>query len=295
MTSNIVIVKLGGAAITNKKITCQLALQKDLDALMDQVAIAYQELKKMGHQLILVHGAGSFGHPQAVKYQLKPGWSHITNGLPSPEYLKGYSHIRNCLQQLNSTLINQLESRNVPVLAMSPIDYIQTRDCENTPSEQFQGMAERVNQYLALGFVPVLHGDAVLDYVRGCTILSGDIIMFQLTKLIPTVTRCIFITDVNGIYQKDPKQLEPGEKNTLVKLVLVQEGQNDMVVQSVMNVADVTGGMQGKINWAKKIVSIPDRHVDVAICRSGSEEALSLMTIQSSDYQEMTLFTKQTY
>jgi isopentenyl phosphate kinase len=266
---------------------------------MDQVAIAYQKLKQAGHQLILVHGAGSFGHPQAVKYKLKPGWSHTTtSSLPNAEYLKGYSHIRNCLQQLNSNLINRLESRDVPVLSMPPIDFIQLQDCEATLTEQFQGMADRVKQYLSLGFVPVLHGDAVLDHTRGCTILSGDIIMFQLTKLIPEVIRCIFVTDVHGIYKKDPKQLQPGEKNELIKYVRVED--DTVAVQpeidQVMLVADVTGGMQGKINWAKRIVSIQNRHTDVAICRSGSKEALALMTIHhlSTENQEMTLFTKQT-
>ena len=30
---------------------------------------------------------------------------------------------------------------------------------------------------LSVGFVPVLHGDCVLDSIRGCTILSGDTII----------------------------------------------------------------------------------------------------------------------
>jgi isopentenyl phosphate kinase len=30
------------------------------------------------------------------------------------------------------------------------------------------------------GFVPVLHGDAVLDNILGCTILSGDVIIRHL-------------------------------------------------------------------------------------------------------------------
>lgn len=293
-SSNIVIVKLGGAAITDKKNTCHLTRQKDLDLLMDQVAIAYQKLKQSGHQLILIHGAGSFGHPHAVKYKIKPGWSHTTNALPNAEYLKGYSHTRNCVQQLNSTLINHLESRDVPVLNMSPIDYIQTKDCEATPTDQFQDMAKRVKQYLALGFVPVLHGDAVLDHSRGCTILSGDIIMFQLTKLIPTVIRCVFVTDVAGIYKKDPKQLQLGEENELIKHVCVEDQHHTMVDQEML-VADVTGGMQGKIKWASKIVCIENRKIDVAICRSGSKEALALMTIQclSTENQEMTLLKKQ--
>lgn len=32
------------------------------------------------------------------------------------------------------------------------------------------------------GFVPVLHGDAVLDTSQGCTILSGDVIIRYLAE-----------------------------------------------------------------------------------------------------------------
>lgn len=36
---------------------------------------------------------------------------------------------------------------------------------------------EGVNELLQTGFLPVLHGDCVLDEELGCTILSGDTIM----------------------------------------------------------------------------------------------------------------------
>ncbi|CAO3686144.1 unnamed protein product [Rhizopus microsporus] len=163
----IVAVKLGGAAITNKKNVCEYG--QSLNDLLDQVEQAYRVLQAQGHQLILIHGAGSFGHPQAKQYQLKAGWE---TSLPDDNYRKGFSHIRACLQQLNTTIITKLEERDVPVLAITPIDYITTWDgAEETPTERFsQGLITRTKQYLDLGFVPVLHGDAVLDEMRGCTI-----------------------------------------------------------------------------------------------------------------------------
>lgn len=296
----IVIVKLGGAAITNKKGICELAPENELSILLDQVATAYEILKGAGHQLILVHGAGSFGHPQAVKYKLKSGWSSSqnTSNLPDSSYLKGYSHIRNCLQILCQKIVSKLEQRNVPALTMSPIDYIETVNCEETPSDEFITMATRVNKYLSLGFVPVLHGDAVLDQIRGCTILSGDIIMYQLTRLLPQVCRCVFITDVCGIYKLDPK-LYPHEDNELIQHIKVdsiadQQDQQSNNNTDQMTVADVTGGMQGKVKWAKKMVSHSEQNLDTVICRWGTDEALDIMTLKAklTPNAMMTIFTK---
>ncbi|KAF1807344.1 Aspartate/glutamate/uridylate kinase [Mucor lusitanicus] len=307
--SKIVIVKLGGAAITNKKGICELAPENNLSVLLDQVATAYEILKGAGHQLILVHGAGSFGHPQAVKYNLKSGWSasassstDALSNMPNQNYLKGYSHIRNCLQALCQAIASKLEARHVPALTMSPIDYVETANCEDTPTSAFEAMADRVKRYLALGFVPVLHGDAVLDQIRGCTILSGDIIMYQLTRLLPQVRRCVFITDVCGIYKLDPK-LHPEEENELIRHIKVnaateddhpQPDQLQQQQQNRMAVADVTGGMQGKVKWAKRMVSESQQDLDTVICRWGTDEALDIMAlkVELTPNALMTIFTR---
>lgn len=282
----IVIVKLGGAAITNKKETCQFAPTLEFEKIMDQIQFVYNQLKDSGHQLILVHGAGSFGHPQAKKYQLKKGWSDLA--------LKGLSHIRQSLQLLNYTIVSSLEKRDVPVMAMSPIDYIVTDDCEKTNSSCFERMIERISTYLDLGFVPVLYGDAVLDKVRGCTILSGDVIMYQLAKLIPLVKRCVFLTDVEGIYKHDPKVYK-GPENELIHEVKVDDTEHDAILDdnNHLTVADVTGGMQGKINWAKKIVFIqkeqPNRYIDTVICKYGTRESTQILSLQENQIEKLNM------
>ncbi|CEP19453.1 hypothetical protein [Parasitella parasitica] len=290
--SKIVIVKLGGAAITNKKSICEFAPESELSALLDQVAIAYEILKGAGHQLILVHGAGSFGHPQAVKYNLKSGWSSIRDRTYS---LKGYAHIRSCLQILSQRIVSELERRDVPALTMSPIDYTETINCEETPTGEFLAMAARATRYLSLGFVPVLHGDAVLDQIRGCTILSGDIIMYQLTRLLPEVRRCVFITDVCGIYKCDPKvNAENNELIQHIKVGNIVEEELTNQQNDKMTVADVTGGMQGKVKWAKRMVSHSQHSLDAVICRWGTDDALDIMTLKAklAPNARMTIFTK---
>jgi len=61
-----------------------------------------------------------------------------------------------------------------------------------------------VVELLVAGFVPILHGDCVLDDVQGCAILSGDKIIEKLVeKLRPR--RVVFLTDVDGIFDKPPE------------------------------------------------------------------------------------------
>jgi len=60
-----------------------------------------------------------------------------------------------------------------------------------------------VSALLQAGYVPVLHGDCVLDSTLGVTILSGDTIMRQLAEAFRP-QYCAFLTDVSGLYTKPP-------------------------------------------------------------------------------------------
>ena len=54
------------------------------------------------------------------------------------------------------------------------------------PAQSNPGM---VSSLLDLGFIPILHGDVVLDQTKGCNILSGDTIIRSLAKDVPGVQR----------------------------------------------------------------------------------------------------------
>ena len=61
------ILKLGGSVITDKTKECSFKKQ-----VMDNLA---KNIKKADKQIILIHGAGSFGHIQAKKYRLNEGYT----------------------------------------------------------------------------------------------------------------------------------------------------------------------------------------------------------------------------
>jgi isopentenyl phosphate kinase len=62
------IIKIGGSVITNKAI--QDSFKKDV---LDNLA---QQIKKSKKDIIIVHGAGSFGHILAKKYNLNQGYQN---------------------------------------------------------------------------------------------------------------------------------------------------------------------------------------------------------------------------
>ncbi|KAI9248237.1 Aspartate/glutamate/uridylate kinase [Phascolomyces articulosus] len=328
-----VIIKLGGAAITNKKGSCQLADESILDTLMQQIQQAHEYLSAHGHQLILIHGAGSFGHPQARRYNLKEGWIANSGGLSTPpltsadeeqavnqaallDQKAGFAHTRKCLLELHLALLSRLQQRGLPVLGLSPFDHLETDGGDKSPNSCFENLAHRATQYLKLGFIPLLHGDAVLDRTLGCTILSGDIVMHKLVMLMPNITRCVFVTDVEGIYNADPKTTKRPKLIKHMPVRPVQEAQDPSSKNNINNnnkplskrggatktaanrkqrrlapvstsaaVVDVTGGMGGKIKWARQIIldaasTLKRTDVEIVICKAASPEATKVMSLE---------------
>lgn len=136
-----------------------------------------------------------------------------------------------------------------------------------------------VRQYLSLGFVPVLHGDCVLDQTKGCTVLSGDTVILETVKHIPEITRVIFLTDVNGVYDRapskadEPKALVPPQ--LLHKILVDSNGEISTDVNMEDSGTDVTGGMKLKLATACRIALESKGRVPVIVCRLGKESSVN--------------------
>ncbi|KAJ3495056.1 hypothetical protein NLG97_g3669 [Lecanicillium saksenae] len=277
-----VVVKLGGAAITDKSTPDTLSV--NLDSLIESVAQAYQQiLRPSGHSLILIHGAGSFGHPPAKKYQVKAGWKTGTGDAEgdvseSRDNVKfGMALTRQRVIQLHLHIIQRLHERGqMPVLSVSTYDTVDTNNGAVT-QESSARLVARVQQVLDEGFVPLLFGDAVFDHALGSTILSGDALMYHLAQRLSAVRRCVFVTDVAGIFTQDPKQAPDA---ALIKRICCSDSNHSNSLDkdnSVASVDDVTGAMASKWQWAKRIVTDAKQLQEVVICQaSDSSNAISL-------------------
>ncbi|CAO3589183.1 unnamed protein product [Absidia cylindrospora] len=253
--------------------------------------------------MILIHGAGGYGHPPAKRYLVKQGWRNqgnaISAGNTGSEATKkhalteqdqkfGFSSTRQQVLNLHQHLLQRLQSFGLPVVTVSAFDHVQTKEGEPT-RESSRRLALRVQHLLSLGFIPLLFGDAVFDLTWGCTILSGDVIMYQLAMYLPHgVDRCVFVTDVQGIYTDDPKKKQGNA--TLIKHIPVGHVAHDdskLVLPPVKvgddeqapgGMIDVTGGMNGKIKWIKKII-LDSSVSEVVVCQAGSSEMYHALTL----------------
>lgn len=82
----------------------------------------------------------------------------------------GFADVRRSVTLLNHTVVTALVSNGIPAVAMHPFP---AWACSSGELVVKDGIHD-VRQAMEVGFVPVLHGDAVLDSNLGCTILGYD-------------------------------------------------------------------------------------------------------------------------
>ena len=215
------IIKLGGSVITNKNEYKSLNLDT-LKRLVD-------ELPK--EDFILVHGAGSFGHILAKKYDL-------TNGVKNNQ--KGFAEVHRDVMELNSKVIDVLLQRGINAISIPPNAFY-------TKGENFS--CEIFDKYLESGFVPVSFGDVVLDNEKGMSICSGDYIILELARRY-SPDKVIFVADVDGVFDKNPKIYEDA------KLLDVYED-----AEFEEEVDDVTGSLKAKVEVMKEISTMCEKTI----------------------------------
>jgi len=226
-----VIVKLGGGLITDKSLYRQVRLDR-----IDAVSAVIKELKDSGYSVIIVHGAGSFGHLEARKWKISEGYNRDI----SKEQANAVTRIRSDMDDLNEYVVKSLMNAGVECEVMPP------RKWATGVGVEFQGDLDSFVRDSALP-VPITFGDVVdtADDAR-FGILSGDHIMVRLGCEVPDVSACIFLLgDVDGLMDRPPN--EPGAM--LLETWKLDEGLSESHNPDV----DVTGGIMLKARCASLI------------------------------------------
>lgn len=103
-----------GAAITHKCVF-ETPNHDVIGAVAQHVAQAYRALTKdqlpgcQGAGLVIVHGAGSFGHHQACLYGVSNGWaSASTAGVGPAGQRQGFTETRASVAKLNCVVVDAL-------------------------------------------------------------------------------------------------------------------------------------------------------------------------------------------
>ncbi|ADB58610.1 isopentenyl phosphate kinase [Archaeoglobus profundus] len=204
-----IVVKIGGSAITDKK---GFKIVK-IDSI-ERVAKDIAEVRP--RKLILVHGVGSFGHPFVVKYRLK-----------EEKNLEGVVRAHMSCKELNAMICEAMLMYGLKPFPVHPLLTFKLRGGKITfDIDIFEKALEE-------GFIPVTHGDMVYDVEdRFFKVLSGDDITLKLAKAFKA-EKIGFATDVEGVYV-DGKLADVVTWKDLDKIGFSKG-------------VDVTGGMRSKV------------------------------------------------
>lgn len=221
----IVFVKIGGSLITDKN--------KPFSVKERALKIISEEVKKaqaFGKQLIIGHGAGSFAHVPAKKYQ-----TH--KGIINDESYRGIAEVADVAAQLNRIVIKALLQAGVNAVSISPLS---TMVAEN--HELKSVCTDSIEEALKLNLLPVVYGDQILDTKVGCTIFSTEKVLGYLAIELKNkgyqIERVIHCGQTNGVYDADGKTIPELDSNNIDSYREVIGGSSG---------TDVTGGMEHKV------------------------------------------------
>jgi isopentenyl phosphate kinase len=231
------IVKLGGSILTRKREAPRVRA-KVLARLSEEVA------EGLSGPLVLLHGAGSFGHPGAIKWHLADP-APVSNG----GRVRGATLVSAEVRRLHGAILRSLLDAGVPAWSVPPANLAVNRE----------GHLDRLDagpfrQALAQGLVPVAFGDVVPDSAWGFSILSADAIAVELARSLGS-RRVLFVSDVDGVLTEPPGRGRPKVHARVDRAVL------DGLVPT-RGAPDVTGGIRGKI---RAMLALEESGVDAAL------------------------------
>ncbi len=214
------LLKLGGSVLTNKRGWREKADLKVIEALCSAVASAW---RKSERDWVIVHGAGSFGHPLVVKYGLD-------NGIKNSQQKLGFAITHEACSELSVFVTGALNTAGAPAIAIPPATVIVSK---NKRIHSFN--TKIISDYLESGYVPVLFGDMVPDLELGGSVCSGDQVISYLGK---GADRIVLATNVDGVLDDKGKVVE--------KITSTNFDSVSRHFREPKN-KDVTGAMAGKI------------------------------------------------
>jgi isopentenyl phosphate kinase len=181
--------------------------------------------------LVIVHGAGSYGHPLVQR-------TGLHRGLSDRESLLAMGGTQRALYQLCAEVTGALLAAGLPVF---PVQASATAlmTAGHLASIDFTGL----QRLLSLGMIPVLYGVPAVDTIQGCSILSGDVIAAHVASALG-IRLLIHATQTDGVFEADPTLDAKAER-----IPRINQHNWESIRPKLGGSAgvDVTGGMAGKV------------------------------------------------
>lgn len=215
-----ILIKLGGSVITDK--TQYRTFNKE------RVARLCSEIKESGHKVLIVHGAGSFGHVLSKRHAIQDGYV-------SDEQIPVVAEVQYDVRDLSGMVVKELLDAGIPAVSVPPGSCFVMDDGELVSDD-----TEVIERLMNTGIIPVLFGDVLMDRVKGFGICSGDLFMEVLADLFD-IQKVVFVSDVDGLFTADPKINKDAELIETVDMDVLES------IKSESNIDDVTGGIRSKM------------------------------------------------
>jgi len=226
---DLIILKIGGSIITDKFSKIPKVDSKNLKRISEEIASVYNK-KKIS--LIIIHGAGSYGHVIVKE-------TRINKGIKTERQLKDFAETQRLQNELNSIVTKYFINAGLPAIPCQASSFavMESGRLVDMDTSAIKGLLET-------GMVPILYGVPAFDKTQKCSILSGDqIAPYLAVKL--NAKKIIHATNVDGVFDKDPN------KYANAKLIPEINSKNINQVKQWLNgsiATDVTGGMFGKVS-----------------------------------------------
>lgn len=224
------LVKLGGSVLTDKS-----RLRTPRRAAIARLG---RELAASEESLIVVHGAGSFGHILARRYGLHERFR-------GKDQIAGSARVQRDVKLLNGLVIDSLLRAGLAPVSLPP-SAVLTMDDGHVASFDTKVFRD----YLVLGLTPVSFGDVVRDRSRGLSVCSGDSVMLELAKVFRP-SRVLFVADVDGLYTADPK----GRRDAVL-LKAMRSSDLARIDFAPPGPTDITGSIEAKARRMIEIASV---------------------------------------
>ena len=217
-----VVVKLGGSVITDKRLAFRANYRS-----MHNIA---RTLVRVRDKLVLLNGAGSFGHIPVKRSGLDMGFSRSK--------MQSFAVTKLQLLRLQEILASVFCSHKIPVIPFTPSSFMMARSGRLCRAE-----IAPIREFLNLGLVPLFGGDLVPDLNQGWSVVSADQMASWIAPRVGA-SMIIYGTDVDGLYSSDPKVSRDA---ALIDTISCNEIRDFSGSAVMSRMPDVTLGMQGKL------------------------------------------------
>jgi isopentenyl phosphate kinase len=225
MRKSLIVVKLGGSALTDKERICTPRIREIRRAAKQIAALSRR------YSLVLVHGAGSYGHIPVKKWRLESGFT-------SRSQLRGLAATKSRLLEWEMILDQIFLKARIPLIPLPASDFVVGRNGRIASAD-----LRPLRNWLRMDCVPSTGGDIVTDLNRGFSVVSGDQLAAYLAVKL-RASRLVFGTDVDGIFDANPR-LDPQAR--ILRELTTSSALRVARRARVSTAPDVTGGMAGKI------------------------------------------------